>query len=163
MNLENLSIRPVQQNDNPVLAELIRAVFREFNADQPGTVYTDPTTDALFELFQVDKAELWVAELEGKVAGCCGIYPTEGLPDGMVELVKFYISNEARGKGIGKHLYKQSELSAKRYGYRALYIESLPEFSKAIAIYKKLGFQLTNQRQGNSGHFNCDIWLTKQI
>ena len=41
-------IRLIEQNDNPILAELIRIVFREYHIDLPGTVYTDPTTDHLF-------------------------------------------------------------------------------------------------------------------
>ena len=161
--MSNVVIRPISKKDNPYLANTIREVFREFDAAQPGTVYTDPTTDALFELFQVGKAQLSVAELNDKVVGCCGVYPTEGLPEGCAEIVKFYIAGEARGKGIGKLLYQQCEKRAIELGYTQLYIESIPEFSKAIEIYKALGFQLLKARLGNSGHFGCDIWLSKQL
>ena len=37
-----------------------------------------------------------------KILGCCGVYPTSGLPEQCVELVKFYLPKESRGKGIGK-------------------------------------------------------------
>ena len=75
------------------------------------------TTDALFELFQTPKAELWTAELDGEIVGCCGIYPTKNLPKGCVELVKFYLAKAARGKGIGKLLMEKSLEVAKEYGY----------------------------------------------
>ena len=45
----NLSIRPIQPADNPVIAKIIRDTLAEFGANHPGTVYYDPTTDALFE------------------------------------------------------------------------------------------------------------------
>ena len=157
------NIRPVQADDNDELANMIRGVFEEFGADQPGTVYTDPTTDHLFELFQTNNAVLWVGVMDNKIVGCCGIYPTKGLPEGCSELVKFYISNEARGQGLGSLLYKQCETSALSFGVKQLYIESLPEFDKAVSIYERLGFKPLPDRLGNSGHFNCNIWLLKSL
>ncbi|MGV2482008.1 UNVERIFIED_CONTAM: GNAT family N-acetyltransferase, partial [Salmonella enterica subsp. enterica serovar Weltevreden] len=67
-----LTIRNIRKDDNPVIAELIRKIFREFKIDRPGTVYTDPTTDALYESFQTKGAEYWLAEENGKLLGGCG-------------------------------------------------------------------------------------------
>jgi putative acetyltransferase len=44
--------RLIEEKDNKEIAELIRNVFREFKIDKQGTVYYDPTTDSLFELFR---------------------------------------------------------------------------------------------------------------
>ena len=82
--------RPIEKKDNPLLSQLIKAVFREFNIDRPGTVYTDPTTDNLYELFTTPFACYWVAEEDNKLIGGCGVYPTQALPEGCAELVKFY-------------------------------------------------------------------------
>ncbi len=49
---EEIVIRPIQQNDNPHIAKIIRATLEEFDANKPGTVYYDATTDHLYELFQ---------------------------------------------------------------------------------------------------------------
>ena len=46
------SIRLIEPRDNLALAAVIRAALTEFGANKPGTVYYDPTTDQLFELFQ---------------------------------------------------------------------------------------------------------------
>ena len=86
----NIVIRPLQKSDNRVLASMIRQVFIEHEAPQQGTVFSDPTTDHLFELFQEENSILWVLEIEGKALGCCGLFPTQGLPEKCVELVKFY-------------------------------------------------------------------------
>ena len=102
-----MQIRHIKKDDNVFLAKMIRSVFDEYNAPQVGTVYSDPTTDNLFELFQTEKSILWVAEIEHEIIGCCGIYPTVGLPKNCTELVKFYIKEKSRGKGIGKLLMEK--------------------------------------------------------
>jgi len=156
-------IRKIQESDNTLLAELIRDVFREFNIDRPGTVYTDPTTDNLYELFLTGLSAYWVAEEDGVLLGGCGIYPTNGLPKDCVELVKYYLKSEARGKGIGKLLLQVNVNTAIEHGYSQLYLESFPEFNKAIKIYKMMGFRQLRKPLGNSGHHSCTVWLTKKL
>jgi len=156
-------IKPLEKKDNAVLAELIRVAFREFKIDKPGTVYTDPTTDSLYELFETPKSKYWVAEENGALLGGCGVFPTEGLPSGCAELVKFYLAADARGKGIGKELMQKSFESAKELGYKQLYLESFPELGKAIGMYEKAGFRLLEKPLGNSGHFACTLWMIKDL
>ena len=156
-------VRKVVASDNPVLAAMIREVFDEHGAPREGTVYSDPTTDSLFELFQVPRSVLWVAETEEGIAGCCGIYPTQGLDEGCAELVKFYLAKHARGRGIGRELMQTTIDSAKTFGYKLIYLESFPEFSKAVGIYKKQGFERIDHPMGQSGHVSCTIWMVKKI
>ena len=159
----NITTRHLEQKDNVELAELIREVFREFKVDKPGTVYTDPTTDNLFELFKTKGSEYWIAEEDGKILGGCGVYPTEGLPAGCAELVKFYLSTESRGKGIGKLLMSKTIDSAKKLGYQQLYLESFPELGKAVTMYEAAGFKPLTHPMGNSGHYSCTIWMMKDL
>lgn len=154
-----LILRQVEERDNTALARMIRRVFDEHGAPHAGTVYTDPTTDDLFGLFRRENSVLWVAELDGEALGCCGIYPTDGLPEGCAELVKFYLDASARGKGIGKALLHQCIGSALQLGYRQLYLESLPQFKIAVQMYEKMGFTRLNQPMGLSGHSGCNIWM----
>ncbi|MGN6438813.1 MAG: GNAT family N-acetyltransferase [Agriterribacter sp.] len=158
-----MNIRTIERSDNEALAKLIRAVFEEHQAPQKGTVYSDPTTDHLFELFETPESVFWVAEMENEIVGCCGIYPTEGLPPNCAELVKFYLSPKARGKGIGKKLMEKSIRSAQELGYSEIYLESLSEFSKAVSIYEKQGFEMLSHPLGNSGHSTCNIWMIKKL
>lgn len=156
-------IRQIEQHDNAELAELIRKVFRELGIDRPGTVYTDPTTDHLFELFTMPGSVYWVAEENGELMGGCGIYPTKGLPEGCAELVKFYVSSHYRGKGVGKSLLQQSIRSARELGYTQLYLESFPELEKAVGMYEKAGFRSIGAPLGNSGHSACTLWMIKKM
>ena len=158
-----LTIRPIQPTDNEPLATLIRQVFREFKIDKPGTVYTDPTTDALYQLFQKPASAYFVAEEDGVLVGGCGVYPTDGLPEGCAELVKFYLAAEARGKGIGHKLMQQSIKAAGELGYKQLYLESFPELARAVSMYEKAGFVPLPHALGNSGHYACTIWMLKEL
>ena len=158
-----MKIRKVQKSDNKHLADLIRAAFIEYDAPRQGTVFSDPTTDNLYELFKNEKSVLWVAENDGEILGCCGIYPTDGLPKGCAELVKFYLLAKARGKGLGTVLMEQSIESAKELEYSEIYIETLPEFDNAVGMYERAGFEQLEKPLGDSGHTGCDIWMIKKL
>ena len=159
----DITFRPIEVEDNKEIAELIRTVFREFKIDRPGTVYFDPTTDNLYKLFREPGSEYWIALENGQIVGGCGVYPTPELPDGCAELVKFYLASSHRGKGIGRQLMEKTFESAKEYGYRELYLESLPELNRAISLYEKAGFKFIPGPMGNSGHFGCNIWMLKEL
>ncbi len=100
-----------------------------------GTVYSDPTTDDLYELFKNPKSVLWLVEEGSEILGCCGIYPTVVFPNDCAELVKFYLMPKARGCKIGTKLMEQNIQSAKELGYSELYIESLSQFDNAVKMY----------------------------
>jgi putative acetyltransferase len=158
-----MQIRPIEPGDNEELAKVIRTALAEFGANKPGTVYFDPTTDALFELFRTPNSFYYVALVDGKVVGGCGIFPTDNLPDGTCELVKLYLAKEARGTGLGKQLMEISLSWAKKNGYTQVYLESMPELAKAVSIYEKVGFKALDHPLGNSGHCGCDIWMLKKL
>jgi putative acetyltransferase len=159
----DLIIRTIALNDNEAIAKVIRAALTEFGANKPGTVFYDSTTDHLFELFQIPGAIYYIAELNGKLVGGAGIYPTEGLPDKTCELVKLYLHKDARGIGLGKQLLLKSMQWAKENGYEQVYLESMPELSKAVSIYENVGFKKIHHALGNSGHDGCDIWMIKNL
>jgi putative acetyltransferase len=158
-----MQIRPIEPGDNVELAKVIRAALTEFGANKPGTVYFDPTTDALYELFRTPGSYYFVATIDHKVVGGCGIFPTDNLPEGTCELVKLYMAKEARGTGLGKQLMEKSMSWAKSHGYTQVYLESMPELTKAVSIYEKVGFKSLDGPLGNSGHCGCDIWMLKEL
>jgi putative acetyltransferase len=155
--------RPIEEKDNKEIAEVIRNVFREFNIHTPGTVYFDPTTDNLYGLFREPGSEYWIAEEDGVIIGGCGVYPTTGLPEGCAELVKFYLSASQRGRGTGRLLMEKTFDSARNFGYKMLYLESLPELNRAISLYEKAGFKFVSGPMGKSGHFGCKIWMIREL
>jgi len=163
ISFSEITIRPIQPSDNPDLALIVRNTLSEFGAANPGTVYFDPTTDSLFELFQAPKAAYFVAEANGKILGGGGIYPTEGLPEDTCELVKMYLLPEARGIGLGRSLIEQCLETAKKNGFNQVYLETLDELHLALKVYHKFGFEYLKAPMGNTKHFGCGLWMLKKL
>jgi putative acetyltransferase len=161
--MENIFIRNILPSDNEALAAIIRAALTEFGANKPGTVFYDQTTDHLFELFTKEGSDYKVAILNDEVVGGAGIYPTEGLPIGTCELVKMYLKKEVRGTGLGRRLIDESLAFAAAYGYKQVYLETMPELNKAVSVYEKFGFKYLPGPLGNSGHYGCDVWMLKKM
>lgn len=159
--INQISLRTIQPEDNQAMANIIRTSLAEFGVDKPGTVYYDDTTDHLYELFQKENAIYYVAEYEAALIGGAGIYPSDGLPADVCELVKMYLKKDARGLGLGKELIERCIDFAKSKGYKKVYLETFPELEKAVSVYQKFGFTYLEGPMGNTGHFSCDVWMVK--
>ena len=160
---EGFRIRTIEARDESALAGIIRATLEEFGANHPGTVYDDPSTKHLFEVFKRDRSIYFVAEQNGHIVGGAGVFPSKGLPPGTCELVKMYLLPEARGKGLGRQLIDSCFSFAKEQGFRFMYLETMPELKKAISIYEKLGFHFLQGPLGDTGHVGCGIWMLKEL
>ncbi len=155
------TIRRIESRDNPILAKIVRDTLVEFKANHPNTVYYDPSTDHLYQLFQVSGAAYFVGEIDGQVVGGGGIYPTDGLPKDTCELVKMYLLPHARGVGLGRKLIQLCLDYAAGAGYRQVYLETMPELQQALKTYERSGFKYLDAAMGNSGHTGCQLWMLK--
>jgi len=160
---KHFEIRRLEKKDNELVAHIIRSVLAEFKANKPGTVYYDSTTDDLFTLFKTPRSAYFVAEMNDEIVGGSGIFPTPDLPEDCCELVKLYLLSQARGKRLGKALIEKCFTAAKEFGYKGIYLETMPELSTAVGLYEQLGFYYLKNSLGRSGHFGCDIWMMKQL
>lgn len=161
--MNNIHIRELCESDNASIASIIREVLTEFGANKPGTVYFDPTTDDLYHLFSESDSAYFIAEVDGSVVGGCGVFPTPGLPAGCCELVKLYLLPAMRGRGLGLMLMEKCFQKAVDLGYVQMYLETMPELRNAIGLYEKAGFTYLPGPLGKSGHFGCDLWMSKNL
>jgi putative acetyltransferase len=161
--MKNIFIRQIHKTDNVAIAAIIRNILIEFGANKPGTVFFDPTTDDLFQLFSVPDAGYYIAEVDGRIVGGSGVFPTPGLPEGFCELVKLYLIKEMRGQGLGLLLMEKCFQKAIDFGFTHMYLETMPELRTAIGLYEKAGFSFLPGPLGKSGHFGCDIWMIKNL
>ncbi len=159
--MHKFSIREIRKEDNEILANVVRSTLAEFGANYAGTVYFDPATDTLFQLFQKERAAYFVGETDGKIVGGGGIYPTDGLPADTCELVKMYLLPEGRGIGLGRTLIEKCISTAKENGFSNIYLETMPELKQAMKVYNKFGFEYLKSPMGNSGHTGCSLWMLK--
>lgn len=158
-----MTIRPITPRDNAKMALILRNSLEEFGLNIPGTAYFDKSTDSLYEFFEQQRCAYFVAEKDGEVIAGAGIYPTEGLSEDTVELVKMYVKSTNRGNGVGKQLMNKCIEQAKLLGYNKIYLETMPELSAAVKAYEKLGFKSLEKPLGNTGHFSCTIWMLNEI
>jgi putative acetyltransferase len=161
--MSSIVIRNIRRSDNPVLSKIVKDTLAEFGANHPNTVYFDPSTDTLFEVFQKERAIYFIAERDQEMLGGAGIYPTEGLESDTCELVKMYLLPHARGLGLGRTLIEKCLRYAKSAGYRKVYLESMPELRQALKVYEKFGFTYLKGPLGNSGHTGCSLWMIKEL
>jgi len=156
-------IRLIEPSDNAEIYQIIRSVFEELDIAKPGTAYFDSYLPYLYETYTTSLSAYFVAEINGEIVGGAGIFPTEGLEKDTCELVKMYLSNKARGLGIGKQLMNVCLEKAKELNYRKVYLETLPELKTALKMYEKFGLKFINESLGNTGHHSCSIRMIKEI
>lgn len=161
--MPDMHIRDIQPGDNVPLALIVRNALAEFGANKPGTVFFDPTTDHLYELFQKAGSVYFVAEDATGLLGGAGIYPSDGLPPDTCELCKMYLRPEARGLGLGGRLIQRCLEQARAMGYQKVYLESMPELRQALIVYERFGFRYLDGPMGNTGHFGCDKWMLLEL
>ncbi|MCF8428899.1 MAG: GNAT family N-acetyltransferase [Bacteroidia bacterium] len=160
---QNISYRSIKIEDNKILASIIRSGIEAFNLPTVGTAHSDPTTDDLFLLFTKENSGYIVLEIDGKVMGGCGVYPSNGLPNQHAELVRFFLDEQVRGKGFGKILMQKCEELAKQFGYTNLYLESFPDMEAAVHLYEKFNYVRLENPLGNTGHFSCNVYMLKVL
>jgi GNAT superfamily N-acetyltransferase len=78
-----------------------------------------------------------MAELDGRVVGCCALLKHS---DNAYEVSKMAVMREYRGAGIGKRLLRAVIEHARLIGARRLEIISSTRLPPAIELYKKAGF-----------------------
>lgn len=156
-------IREIRKEDNPLLGEIIRGCFADYDATQQGTVFSDPVIDRLYEAFAGERSAYFVLELEGEVMGGSGIQPLKGASWDTCELQKMYLKREARGRGNGQALLRRCLDFARQAGFRFCYLESLPELKDALKMYEKTGFRYIPERMGNTGYYGCSLFMLREL
>ena len=67
------------------------------------------------------------------------------------ELLTVAVSKAVQRKGIGRTLVEAVGRAAKNTGARTLYLEVAADNAAALALYEKLGFQVSGRRKGYYG------------
>ena len=136
-----IEIRGIIAADDEGLAKIIRRNLEKFQLDIPGTAYFDPELSHLsrFYLAKPKERGYFVALEDGVLLGGVGFAEFPSLV-GAVEMQKLYLSDAAKGKGIGKKLFEMAECAAQKAGYRRAYLETHSNLKVAIALYQKENF-----------------------
>ena len=137
MSERKLGIEPAE---GPEDMAVLRALFREYQ-DRLGV-------DLCFQGFEAELANLpgnyappaggvWLAHVDGALAGCVGLRPHGG---GAGEMKRLWVRPGFRGLGLGRRLAETGIAAARRAGYRTLCLDTLGFMDAARALYQTLGF-----------------------
>lgn len=156
-------IRPIEPRDDAAVAAIIRAVMPEFGAGGEGFAIHDAEVDAMCATYANPRSAYFVVEAGGKVVGGGGVAPLEnGEPD-VCELRKMYFLPEARGLGAGQAMITRCLDTARKFGFKRCYLETLTGMDAAQALYRKHGFQPLCAPMGSTGHHGCDRWFIRDL
>ncbi len=119
---------------------ILRALFLEYQ-DRLGV-------DLCFQGFEEELAALpgnyappgggvWLAQVDGALAGCVGFRPHDG---GTCEMKRLWLRPAYRNLGLGRRLAETGIAGARRAGYRTMCLDTLAFMDQARALYQSLGF-----------------------
>ncbi len=107
---EPVTISPIRNEDNEAIANVIRTVMKEFNADPETTIIGDPTLNTMYQNYLEPKSIYFVLLDQKKVVGGCGIKKLDFAHDNICELQRMFILPAYRGNKLGLELMKDWEI-----------------------------------------------------
>lgn len=128
----------LEQGWNGEFETLITRIYADFEAAPSGTAQ-----------------QLWVAEIEGEVAGSVFVVPAEDGEDGTAQLRMLYVEPMFRGRGIGARLVAEAITFARISGYKRIMLWTQDCLASARSIYQKVGFVLAKEDRHHS--FGADL------
>jgi predicted GNAT family N-acyltransferase/RimJ/RimL family protein N-acetyltransferase len=136
-------LRELGEGDSEALVRLIGGCFAEY----PGCVLDLDVLDrwmlAPRASYDAWGGRMWVVELDGEVAACCGVKPLGGAPGEVdtVELKTLYVAAPARRRGIASELVALAEAQAREWGAQRVELWSDTRFLDAHRLYEGLGYR----------------------
>ena len=148
-----MKIREVIRSDNPHLAIVIRRVLKEMKVPLKGTAYADRELDNMYQAYSIPRSIYFVVQFNDQILGAKNI----------CELQKMYLDPKARGKGVGTNLLELCLSFARENNFSLCYLETMPYMLDAQELYRKNGFIYINNPMGDTGHYSCPVWMTKEL
>lgn len=133
----SITLAPVESQEQVSVA---RELFREYaNAIGVDLEYQGFTAElaALPSPYTSPHGTLLIAQIDGATAGCVAL---RRLDHETGEMKRLYVRPAFRSYGLGKYLVETVIQVARRAGYTALRLDTLPCMETAQGLYRKLGF-----------------------
>jgi GNAT superfamily N-acetyltransferase len=133
-------VRPATPDDAAAIAPLLTELGYPASAED--------VARRLDALAGEDATGVWLAELDGRVAGLVAIHAsrlvTRDAP--LCRIAAMVVGKAARGRGVGRALMEKVEQEASRWGCDRIEVTSAERRADAHAFYRSLGFEDTSRR-----------------
>jgi GNAT superfamily N-acetyltransferase len=133
--LASIHVRPFQPGDEIAFRELNEAWITKYFTIEPAErpYLEDPVRNI------VEVGGYIFMAVAGEVAvGCCALLPME---PGAFEVAKMAVTENLRGRGIGRKVLEFVIGHGKKIGATHLYLETNRRLANAIHLYESVGFQ----------------------
>jgi GNAT superfamily N-acetyltransferase len=121
-------------SSNPDFQALVKLLNAEL------TVYNGNDNDFYMQFNKTENIRHVVVAYDDKTPVGCGTIK-EFSPD-TAEVKRMYVSNDARGKGIGKKVLAELEEWARELKYKYIVMETGKFLSAAVNLYKNSGYEI---------------------
>ena len=149
--MTTIQIRPATIHDAAPLSKLATTVFSSTYGAMipPDTLQKHLEEQLSIDALRVDlthsSTHYFVAHHNERLIGFSKLNPTH-LPSTLrstkpIEMVKLYVANDYHGFGVGAKLMKRALSSARELGYDGIWLCVWEKNERAIAFYRKWGFE----------------------
>jgi ribosomal protein S18 acetylase RimI-like enzyme len=131
----------IESAESPELIRVVRELFLEYSESLGVDLCFQGFAEELASLpgeYARPAGRLLVMMDEQQAVGCLALRP---INDTICEMKRLYLRAAYRGKGAGRALIDALIGAAREIGYERMRLDTLPSMTKAIAIYRSLGFQ----------------------
>lgn len=138
-----VSIRTFLPGDVGFVAHLHGTLYE--NTYKFGPVFEYYVMKGLTEfMINTDGGELWIAEVDGKMAGSIAITKFN---DNVAQLRWFILDENYHGMGIGKKLIETAIDFCNKQGYKHVFLWTVNILETARYLYQKYNFRITEEKQ----------------
>lgn len=147
-SLSDISIRTIlQPGDIGYVVYMHGALYRmEYNYGIQFETYVAKGLCEFYEKYDPKRSRVWVCEHNNKMIGFLLLMDRKEA----AQLRYFLIQPDYRGIGLGSRLMNLYMDFLRECGYKASYLWTTHELRAAASLYKRFGFQLTEEKESNS-------------
>ena len=137
----NVEIWRARPEEVDAAFSLVREYF-----EMAGVVLREDRQKFVEEYFAAGQG-LWLARIEGELAGCVGLRrllrPEELEAEDVkcVEIKRMYVRERFRGRGVAARLLEAVENFAREQGYARIYLDTASGMVAAARLYERNGYQ----------------------
>jgi len=153
--MDGMNLRRAQLEDIPAIMAIIRRVVPLMRA--AGNLQWDeayPNSEVFSR--DIEKEQLWVAEIDGSLAGVAAItedqepeYARVGwdITKPAIVVHRVAVDPELRGRGIAEALMQQAEIVAKERSITVLRVDTNTQNAATQKLFPKLGYTFSGETE----------------